>query len=218
MKVKWLGHACFLITADNGKRIITDPYESGAFGGAIKHAPITERVDVVTVSHGHADHGSVAPLPGKPVALRSPGGFVAEDFEFHGTATCHDDSHGAQRGANVVFSFIVDGIKICHLGDLGHTLTGDQAADIGAVDVLLAPVGGFFTIGPEDAWTVAGQLAAKVVIPMHFKTPRVDLTIGPVDDFLKGKSSVKRLDTSEIEFAKDRLPQEREIIVLQPAL
>ena len=218
MKIKWLGHACFLVTADNGKKIITDPYEPGAFGGAINHDPITEIVDVVTVSHGHADHDSVAPLPGKPVALRSPGSFVAEGMEFQGTATSHDKSHGAERGENVVYTFIVDGIKVCHLGDLGHTLTGDQAAEIGAVDVLLVPVGGRFTIDANAAWTVAGQLAARVVIPMHFKTPKVNLPIATADEFLSGTPNVKRLNTSEVEFSKDRLPSEREIIVLQPAL
>jgi L-ascorbate metabolism protein UlaG (beta-lactamase superfamily) len=218
MKIKWLGHASFLITADNGIKILTDPYESGAFGGAIRHAPIQERVQVVTSSHEHADHGHLKDLPGEPVILRTAGSFVAEGIAFEGIGTFHDTSHGAERGSNVVFFFTVDGVKVCHLGDLGHVLSAEQAVRIGAVDALLVPVGGFFTIGPEEATKVAEQLAARVVIPMHFKTPKVELPIAPVDDFLAGKSNVKKLRDSEVRIGRADLPAEREIIVLQPAL
>jgi L-ascorbate metabolism protein UlaG (beta-lactamase superfamily) len=218
MKIKWLGHSCFLITAENGTRVLTDPYESGGFGGSLNYGPVNEKVDVVTSSHEHADHGYLKDLPGTPVILRGAGSFVAQGVSFEGTATFHDDRHGADRGSNVVFAFVVDGVKICHLGDLGHVLSADQAANIGAVDVLLSPVGGFFTIGPDEAWKVAEQLAAKIVIPMHFKTPKVDFPIGPVEDFIKDKPNVKRPGLSEVKITKADLPAEREIIVLEHAL
>lgn len=218
MKIKWLGHSCFLITSEGGTKILTDPYQPGGFDGAIMHGPILELVDVVTISHDHADHGYVKGLPGAPVVLRSAGDFVASGIKFDGIQAFHDEAGGTKRGKDVVFTFAVDGVKVCHCGDLGHVLTKDQAAHIGAVDVLLIPVGGFFTIGPDEAWQVADQLAAKVVIPMHFKTPKVGFPIGPVDDFTNGKANVKRLGKSEVEIKKDSLPVEREIVVLEPAL
>ena len=218
MKVKWLGHACFLITAENGTKILTDPYEPGGFGGSIRHGPITEQVQIVTSSHEHADHGHLKDLPGEPIILRTAGSFVAEGIAFEGVQTFHDTKQGAERGLNVVFAFVVDDVKVCHLGDLGHVLSADQAVKIGAVDVLLTPVGGFFTIGPDEAWEVAEQLAAKLVIPMHFKTPKIDFPIAGVDDFVEGKPNVKRLHESQIEVKKSDLPAERQIIVLESAL
>jgi L-ascorbate metabolism protein UlaG (beta-lactamase superfamily) len=218
MRIKWLGHSCFLITAENGLKILTDPYESGGFGGALRYGPVREKVDIVTSSHEHADHGHLKDLPGEPIIIRTAGSFVAEGITFEGTGAFHDTSQGAERGRDVIFKFTVDDVTVCHLGDLGHVLTGDQAAEVGAVDVLLSPVGGFFTIGPEEAWKVADQLAAKIVIPMHFKTAKVDFPIGPVDDFIKDKPNVKRAGKSEIEINKAGLPAEREIVVLEPAL
>jgi L-ascorbate metabolism protein UlaG (beta-lactamase superfamily) len=218
MKLKWLGHSCFLITAENGIKVLTDPYESGGFGGALRYGTVNEKVDIVTSSHEHADHGHLKDLPGVPVIIRSAGRFVAEGIAFDGVNAFHDTTQGAERGRIVIFKFVVDGVAICHLGDLGHVLTADQAAEIGAVDVLLLPVGGYYTIGPEEAWKVAGQLAAKIVIPMHFKTPKVDFPIAPVDDFLRDKPNVKRPGVSEVEIKKVGLPAEREIIVLEPAL
>lgn len=218
MKIKWLGHSAFLITSDNGTKILTDPYESGAFGGSLRYGRITEKVDVVTLSHEHADHGSVKDLPGQPVIIRSAGSFVAEGIAFEGVQTYHDSKQGAERGSNVAFAFVVDSVKVCHLGDLGHVLTGDQAAALGAVDVLLTPVGGFYTIDAHVAWQVAEQTAARIVIPMHFKTPKVDFPIVEVDRFLADKPNVKRHAGSEIEIRPEDLPDAREIIVLQPAL
>ncbi|MDO8589272.1 MAG: MBL fold metallo-hydrolase [Armatimonadota bacterium] len=218
MKIKWLGHSSFLITAENGTKILTDPYEPGGFGGSIRYGPITEHVQIVTSSHEHADHGHLKDLSGEPVILRNAGSFVAEGITFEGVHTFHDAKQGAERGSNVVFAFVVDGVKVCHLGDLGHVLSGDQAARIGAVDVLLTPVGGFFTIGSDEAWKVAEQLAAKIVIPMHFKTPKIEFPIAGVDDFLADKPNVKKFHESQIEVKNTELPAERQIVVLQPAL
>lgn len=217
MKIKWFGHSSFLITADSGTRIITDPYESGAFEGALAYGPIDESADVVTISHDHGDHGYTQAVIGTPILIRGAGEFVASGIEFRGTETFHDPEAGTKRGKNVVYSFVVDDVKVCHCGDLGHVLTDDQAAEIGAVDVLLVPVGSYFTIGPEDAWKVSELLSAKIVIPMHFKTSKCNFPIAPVDDFLKYAPIAKKAGTSEIEISKDKLPQEREVIVLEHA-
>lgn len=214
MKIKWLGHACFLITSDSGLKIITDPYiqESG-----LKYSAIDESADIVTVSHDHFDHNNVSAVKGNPEIVKGSGTRTVKGIQFRGIATYHDEAKGAQRGNNVVFCFSIDGIKVCHLGDLGHRLRKEEIAEIGAVDVLLVPVGGFFTIDARVASQVCEDLKPKVVIPMHFKTPKCDFPISQVDDFLAGKPNVKRLNSSEAGFKASELPQNIEIVVLQPA-
>lgn len=218
MKIRSLGHSMFLITSDAGVRIITDPYEPGSFGGALAGGAVPESADVVTVSHEHSDHGYTKAVAGNPIVLKGPGKFVAAGIEFEGVDTHHDRSKGAERGRNTVFRFTVDGVAVCHLGDLGHILTAEQAAAIGAVDVLLTPVGGFFTIGPDQAAKVADQLSAKIVIPMHYKTPKVAFPMEPVETFLQGKANVETPTSVEITITPEDLKQDRRIIVLRPAL
>ena len=213
MKVRWLGHASFLITSDSGTRIITDPY---VVGSGIKYGEINEAADVVTVSHDHFDHNNVASVGGNPQVVKEP--VAAKGIKFEGVATHHDASGGSERGNNTIFSMDIDGVKVCHLGDLGHPLSDQQVADIGKVDVLLIPVGGFFTIDAKVASEVCDRLNPRVIIPMHYKNEKLDFPISGVDDFLEGKGSVRKLDSSEAEFKAGALPAETEIVVLKPAL
>jgi len=217
MKITWLGHSAFLIESDSGVRIITDPYDVDAYSGAIKYGAINEYAEVVTISHDHPDHGCAKAVKGNPMVIKGAGKFVVRDIEFLGIQTMHDESGGSERGKNVVFIFTVDGVKICHLGDLGHIPTSEQLSQIGSIDVLLVPVGGYFTIGAEEAWEVAEKLNARVVIPMHYKTEKIGFPIAPVDEFLRGKPNVKRLDSASVELSADSLPTEREILVLKHA-
>jgi L-ascorbate metabolism protein UlaG (beta-lactamase superfamily) len=215
MKIKWLGHSCFLITSKDGTRVITDPY---AVGGGINYSPINETADVVVVSHGHGDHSNVSAVQGKPEVVRGDGTKTAKGIQFKGVATYHDASQGKQRGPNTVLCFTLDGIKLCHLGDLGHVLDPEQVAEIGAVDILLVPVGGYFTIDASEASQVCNQLNPKIVIPMHFKTPKCAYPIADVEDFLRGKKDVRRVGGSEVDLEQENLPAATEIVLLQPAL
>lgn len=214
MRIKWLGHACFLIVSNEGIRIITDPYE---IGGGIRYAPIDETADVVTVSHGHGDHNNLAAVKGKPEVVRGDGVKKVKGIEFRGVSTYHDEAKGVQRGRNTIFCFTVDSIRLCHAGDLGHELTTEEASQIGEVDVLFIPVGGFFTVDADTAGKVVDKLKPKITIPMHYKTAKCDYPISGVEDFLKGKSNVKRLDSSELELTVEGLPP-AQIMVLKPAL
>ena len=139
-------------------------------------------------------------------------------IKFNGLATFHDENQGKKRGPNTVFCFEIDGIRFCHLGDLGHKLNDEQIAQIGKVDVLLTPVGGVWAIDASHCLGVSEKLNAKVVIPMHFRNERCDFPVATVDDFLKGKKNVIRMDSSEIEFKAGKLPAEITIILLKPAL
>ena len=213
MKIKWLGHAAFLITSDDGTRIITDPYETSE---GLKYGEIKESADIVTVSHDHADHNNAAAVGGNPQVVR--GTTEAKGIKIKGIPTAHDDTGGSQRGSNTIFCFEVDGMTVCHAGDLGHLLTDEQAAAIGKVDVLFVPVGGFFTIDARAADRVCDQLKPKVIIPMHYKTDKLDFPISGVDEFLKGKTNVTRVDGSEIEIKAGELPGSARIMVLKAAL
>ena len=216
MKVKWLGQASFLITSDSGTRIITDPYTTG---GALNYGEIKESADIVTVSHDHFDHNNVAGVGGNPEVVRGAGTVEVKGTKFNGTATYHDDTGGSQRGNNLIFCFEVDGIRVCHLGDLGHPLSQQQVAEIGKVDILLIPVGGNYTIDARVATEVYGKLAPKVVIPMHYRNERCsNFPVSGVDDFLRGKAGVSRPDSSEAEFKQEELPATTQIMVLKPAL
>ena len=239
MKIKYLGHACFMITSDAGIKIITDPYTTG---DDLNYGEIKESANIVTVSHEHGDHNNVAAVKGNPKIIKDTTTWIipAAIFEnsyvrsripeihddkeeisnirFNATSTYHDEAKGQQRGKNTIFCFEVDGIRICHIGDLGHQLDDKQVADIGRVDVLLIPVGGFFTIGAKVASHVCNQIKPKVIIPMHYKTDKCDMPIAGVDEFLRDKEDVSRLDASEAEFKLEKLPERTQIIVLKPAL
>ena len=217
MVIKWLGHATFLLTTSSGTKIITDPYEPGAFG-AINHAPINVPADIVTVSHEHSDHNNVAGVPGSPAVVRGAGDQTVLDVKFHGVATFHDTSQGSERGTNTVFVMEADGLRVCHMGDLGHLLDDAAVRDIGAVDVLLIPVGGTFTLTSEEASTMVEKLGPKLVIPMHFQTARCSLPITTVDGFVAGKTGVESKGANEIAVDAGSLPGTMSIVVLEPAL
>jgi L-ascorbate metabolism protein UlaG (beta-lactamase superfamily) len=218
MKIKWYGHAAFLITSDQGAKIIIDPYEPGAFGGQLSYGKIKDQVDIVLTSHDHADHNYTKDLPGTPQIVKGSGPKTTKGISMKGISTYHDPSQGSERGANTIFTLKIDNIQLCHLGDLGHLLSDKELAEIGPVDILLIPVGGFFTIDPKEATRVAEQIKPKILIPMHFKTAKCGFPIAPVEDFLKGKTNTKRPKASEATFDKATLPQQMEIVVLEHAL
>lgn len=215
VKIKWLGHASFLITSEGGVKVLTDPYSRG---GGINYGAIKEAADIVTVSHKHPDHDNVSAVKGKPVVVDAPGVRSVKGIDFTGISCYHDGAKGAQRGTNIIFCFTVDGVRVCHLGDLGHELDAAQVREVGPVDVLLVPVGGFYTIDCRQATAVAAALKPRVIIPMHVKTPKCDYPIAGAEDFLAGRGNTRRVDASEIEIRKDGLPAETETLVLRHAL
>jgi len=218
MIIRYLGHACFLVTDADGIRIVFDPYEPGGFNGGIGYGPIKEPADIVVVSHDHADHNYVAGVPGNPRVIKGPGVQSEEIILFRGIAAKHDASGGSERGENTIFCADIDDVRLCHLGDLGHELTPAQVEEIGSIDVLLCPVGGLFTIDAQAATRVVESLGPRITIPMHFKTAKITFPLAPVDDFLRGKTNVRRENGSEITVTQETLPAEPQIIVLDPAL
>jgi len=215
MKIKYLGHSAFVITSNKGVKIITDPY---ATGPDLTYGEITESADIVTVSHGHHDHNNVAAVKGNPEVVSRTGRSVVKGIEFNGIASAHDEDGGTLRGDNVIFCFEVDGVRVCHLGDLGHRLDDKQMKEMGSVDILLIPVGGNYTIDATVATEVCDQLKPRVIMPMHYQTEKGIPGISGVGGFLSGKANVSRPDSSQAEFKPGELPATSQIIVLKPAL
>jgi len=218
VKIKWCGHATFLITTASGIKIVTDPYEPGGYDGALAYGKIPDLIDIALVSHDHPDHNFVQALEGNPQVVKGPGTHTVSGITFKGVPTYHDTTRGSERGENVIFCFTVDDVRLCHLGDLGHMLEAEAASEIGTVDVLMMPVGGFYTIDAAAATGVMNTLKPRLVIPMHFKTAKCGFPITTVDDFLLNKTGVKRLNTSEITLTRESLPSSTEIQVLTHAM
>jgi L-ascorbate metabolism protein UlaG (beta-lactamase superfamily) len=215
MKVKYLGHSAFVITSDDGLRIITDPY---ARSSSLTYGEITESADIVTVSHEHFDHCNTAAVRGNPQVVKGAGRVVVRGIEFNGIASYHDEARGRMRGNNTIFCFDVDGMRVCHLGDLGHLLDDRQVLEIGNVDILFIPVGGNFTLDARAASQVCNQLKPAVIIPMHYKTEKGIPGVAGVEGFIKDKDNVIQLDSSEAEFKREELPPPSRIMVLKSAL
>jgi L-ascorbate metabolism protein UlaG (beta-lactamase superfamily) len=214
MKIKWIGHACFLIEGE-AVRILTDPYDE-----SIPYRPPDFPVDVITVSHEHSDHNAVHRVSGNPVIVRGEGPHQASGISLRGIASFHDDEKGQKRGKNTIFVFEIEGIHLAHLGDLGAPLTDDQARGLADVEVLFIPVGGYFTIGPEQAQALTEKLSnLKVVIPMHYKTDRLgqDFPIVSVDKFVAKMQNVKHIRSSEVILTRDTLPRAQEVWILDYA-
>lgn len=176
-----IGHAKFLLELENGIRIITDPYDN-ACGYPVTANP----ADVVLVSHQHHDHNAVGTIPGAPRIIDRVG-----DFDLGGGASVkaieafHDAEQGKLRGKTLMFVIKAEGLTVMHLGDLGHLPTTEQLLLLGHADVLMVPVGGYYTIDARQAQQVAQMLHARVILPMHYKTvANASWPIAPVEDFL----------------------------------
>ncbi len=217
MELRYYGHSTFGLTS-GGKTIVIDP-----FNDDIGHPKPKVSPDAVVISHEHFDHNNVGLVGGHPKVIRCLGHegktWASIDervgpVHITGLGCYHDTEEGGARGLNTILLFEVEGLRVVHLGDLGHLLTDDQTRAIGKVDVLMIPVGGHFTIGPAEAGKVMAQLKPRVVIPMHFKTGvNASWPIGTLDDFLKGKTAAKRVGAS-VTITAQSLPKGQEVWAL----
>ena len=212
MNIKWLGHSCFLLTAGDGTKLLMDPFQENDH---LSYNRINEKVDVVTASHDHFDHNYTDALPGEPVVVKGAIVKTVKGIKVKGVGVFHDETGGKQRGGNTIFCVAVDDINVCHLGDLGHRLSGEALGAVGKVDVLLVPVGGLFTIDVETANVVCEDIKPRIAIPMHCKTERCQFLQWSAEDFAKGKKTVKRLAGNEFEISKNSLPVEFEVVLLK---
>jgi len=204
--IRWLGHACFYCQGE-GLRLLTDPFDQ-----QVGYPLPDVEADLVTVSHDHYDHNAVDLLPGNPEVIRSPGEHSFKSLVVKGYPVYHDEVKGAKRGKNIIFTWEMDGVRLCHLGDLGHLLDGKTIEAIGEVDLLMIPVGGVYTIDGKEAREVVNQLQPRVVIPMHYKTPHLSFELGPLDNFTKYFEKIRR--EKQWQGTANDLPSEQEVVVL----
>ncbi len=214
MRIKWYGHAAFLLHYSDGTKIITDPYVSGCFDNSLRYSPISDEADFVFISHHHPDHDGAANIRGNPRVIDQPGIHTAGSVMVTGIRTFHDSEQGRLRGTNIAYLFSGEGLRIAHLGDLGH-LPEEQAPSIRPVDILLLPVGGFYTIGPEAASQTISLLQARLVIPMHYKTERLDFPIADLEQFTRLFPNVQRIENDAIEVESKLIPREPQVWVLK---
>lgn len=182
MILHYYGHSLFTIKLDCGITVLTDPY------GRFCRYPRRELdADIVTISHHHYDHDALEIVRGKPLVLDEADYYLpADDVIMTGISTFHDNHEGLRRGKNIIFAMEMEGLRIVHLGDLGHLPNEAQQSAIGAADVLMIPVGGTFTLDAQRAQKCVEILKPRVTIPMHYQTRySEDLGVAPVTDFLQ---------------------------------
>ena len=196
MKLKWLGHSCFQLTLNNSGILVTDPFDE-----SVGYPLPDVRADAVLTSHGHHDHNYTKAIQGDFTVLNAPGQFEACGAKSTGVASCHDDQGGAKRGANVIFRIEADGVRVVHLGDLGHLpQTDEQKAALAGADVLLIPIGGFYTIDTPAAVQIIEAFRPRAAIAMHYKNRYCGFPVSDNGAFIRltgAKTLPNEIDLSE---------------------
>jgi L-ascorbate metabolism protein UlaG (beta-lactamase superfamily) len=220
MQVEWYGQSAFRLT-DGGTTVFIDPFDDlaplRARGLRWDYPAIADvEADLLLVTHEHLDHNGVDAIGGDPATLRSTAGRLESPLgEVLAVAAEHDPAAGTERGPNTLFAFTLGGLRVAHLGDLGQAaLREEQARALGDVDLLFVPVGGGPTIGADQAADIAARLSAGIVVPMHYRTERIDF-LEPVDAFAQRAARVERLSSPAFEV--EALPTGDGPLVVVPA-
>jgi L-ascorbate metabolism protein UlaG (beta-lactamase superfamily) len=208
MEIVWLGHSCFRIRGREAT-IVTDPcpptsgYQIGK-----------PTADIITVSHPHEDHSYLKAIAGKPVVLDGPGEYEIHGAFITGIETDHDSEGGSERGKSIAFLVEMEDIRVCHLGDLGHAPTAQQAEEITGADVLFVPVGGNSTIDGAKAAEIVSLLEARLVIPMHYQTSASKAQLEPPDRFLKEMGVTAVEPQPKLSITRSTIPHETQVMLL----
>lgn len=208
MEINWLGHSCFRLKGSHAT-IITDPYspEIGYTMGKVT-------ADIVTVSHQHPGHNCTTAINGDFKVLSGPGDYEVSGVLIDGMPSFHDDTKGTARGKNTIFTFEIDELTVCHLGDLGHPLSTGQVEDMETIDVLLVPVGGVSTIDGAQAAELVRLIEPKIVIPMHYKTDAISRELAPVDKFLNEMGVKEIVSQPKLNVTKANVPLLTQVYLL----
>ena len=213
MYITWLGHSCFKIQdkiGTDGITVTTDPFDKKI---GLK-APNYES-NIVLVSHDHYDHNNVSALRGNPFVIDSAGEYDVKGILVHGVESFHDDKQGKERGNNIIYRIEIDGISVAHLGDLCHVLDDKQLELLVGTDILLIPVGGRYTLDAKKAVEVVSQVEPRIVIPMHYMVPGLQVDLDGVEKFIK-EMGIKPTEEEKLKISKKDLPQEdMELVILK---
>ena len=207
MKITYIGHACFVVENNAGGKIATDPYKKGSVPGL--SAPDIE-ADEVICSHGHADHNAYD-------EVSAPAEPWDGDFEIRTFKTFHDDKMGILRGRNNINMFTIDGLRFVHMGDIGCNISDTQIDDLKGCDVLMIPVGGFYTINARQAFGILIDLQPRAVIPMHYRGVNFGYKeIAGREEFVEyiAKEGEREIITAGP--AIDSIPEGKTLILMEP--
>ncbi len=212
MKIEYLGHSCFKLTESTGTSVVCDPYDP-----SVGYEMPRLTADAVTVSHKHYDHDYINAVDGSPTVIDRECSQDLSGVEINAIKSFHDGQRGKARGENVIFKFRMDGIDICHLGDLGEACSSELIDLLLPVNVLLIPVGGTYTIDAEMAKEYVDRIMPDVVIPMHYREKGCTLDIDKVDEFigLFDKECVEEIDGGELELMRSDLSGDTKVIVFR---
>lgn len=215
MDIYWGGQALFRLKGKNTS-VIIDPFDPSFTGLKL---PKELTADVVLSTHDHKDHNNIGvvktPSGDKAKEFDSPGEYEIGGVVIAAISSFHDDTSGAERGKNILFHLMVDGLNIVHLGDLGQSrLTEEQLIQIGEVDILLVPVGSVYTIDAKNAAAIVVQLEPKIIIPMHFKIEGLKFELEGVEPFLKEMGAEGVIAQPKLSITKEKLPEEPQVVVL----
>ncbi len=193
IKVKWLGHSCFRVSQGD-YAVVLDPFAPGSVPGC---GDVCETADLVLCSHEHGDHNCREAVTVPETPRKSP-------FTVTALSSFHDDQQGALRGKNTIHILEANGVRVAHMGDVG-CMPGEAALEkLQGVDAMLIPVGGHFTVGPQEAKAIVDKVNPRVVIPMHYRSETFGFdVIGPVEDFLELCGDVARLDSDAVEITSN---------------
>jgi len=209
VEISYFGQSCFKVVG-KGVTAVIDPY-SPKLGLKLPKVD----TDVLMVSHDHYDHNYKEGIKGDYLLLDSPGEYEVKGCFFQGIPSFHDDKQGAERGANTIFTMEIDGIHICHLGDLGTELDNEQLELADGVDILMIPVGGTYTIDAKTAVKVINDISPKIVIPMHYKlSGSAETALASLDKFL-GEIGEEPETMEKLKIMKKDLPEEMKVVVLK---
>jgi L-ascorbate metabolism protein UlaG (beta-lactamase superfamily) len=217
MNINWRGQSCFQITSSQNKNnqvsIVIDPYDDSI---GLKAPKL--QADVLLISHDHRDHNNIKAVSGDPLIINGPGEYDVKEAVINGIPGFHDNSQGSEKGTITIYTIETEEIKLCHLSDLGQKeLTSEQLDKIGDIDILMIPIGGTYTINSAEAIKIMAQIEPKIIIPMHYKIPKLNIKLDGVDNFLKdlGIKNLETLPKLSIK-KKDISTEEAKIIILEP--
>lgn len=206
MELRYITHSSFIIKTKTAT-VVVDPFNPNI---GVKFPKIS--ADIVLVSHHHDDHDNIKAVEGDPVVFDWPGEYDCKGVSIRGISSFHDAEKGAKRGKNVMFKIIAENMSILHCGDLGHMLEDKSVEEIGNVDILLIPVGGYYTIDPHVAMQITKQIEPALVIPMHYQqpdlNPKIAANLKPVGDFLSAMGQTGVTPIPKLVVKREEIAQE----------
>lgn len=214
MNITWYGHSCFKIQTKNQRggeevNLFTDPFDK-----TIGLRPPQGSADIITVSHNHPDHNQTQSFKNNPFVIDTPGEYSLKGVTIRGIESYHDNQKGAEKGRNTIFVIESEEIRICHLGDLGHLLEDKQLDAIGAIDILMIPVGGRYTLNSALAEKVISQLEPKLILPMHYFLPGLKIELDKVEKFCDDLGNETEKNVSKLVLKKKDLENQGGKIIL----